>query len=67
MTAKGNITQYNSTPNRCCHTNTDIPNEAPNDNATVSTITKAATKLLVMNNMISKMRLSDAMPAMIKS
>jgi hypothetical protein len=42
MTAKGNITQYNSTPWRCCQTNADIPNEAPNDNATVPTMTGAA-------------------------
>ena len=61
MTAKGNITQYKSTPMRCCQTNTDRPNEAPNDNATVPTMTSAATRLRVMNIMISRMRLSEAM------
>jgi hypothetical protein len=50
MTANGNVTQYNSTPSRCCQTNTDSPNEAPNDNATVPTMTSAATRLRVMNN-----------------
>src|SRR5215207_8218502 len=54
MTAKSNITQYKSMPSRCCHTNTDRPNEAPNDNATVPTMTSAATRLRVMNNMIRK-------------
>ncbi len=54
-------------PNRCCHTNTDRPIDAPNDNATVPTMTSAATMLRVMNIMISRIRLSDAMPAMIRS
>ena len=67
MTANGNITQYKSMPRRCCQTNTDRPNEAPNDNATVPTMTSAATRLRVMNIMISKIRLSDAMAAMIRS
>ncbi len=31
--AKGNITQYKSTPERCCQTNTDTPNEAPTQSA----------------------------------
>jgi hypothetical protein len=67
MTAKGNITQYKSMPRMCCQTNTDSPNDAPKDNATVPTMTSAATMLRVMNIMISRMRLSEAMPAMIKS
>lgn len=29
MTAKGDITQCNSTPIMCYQTNTDMPNEAP--------------------------------------
>ena len=54
-------------PSRYCHTNTDRPNEAPNDSATVPTMTSAATMLRVMNIMISRIRLSEAMPAMIRS
>ena len=54
-------------PKMYCHTNTDSPNEAPNDSATVPTMTSAATRLRVMNIMISRIRLSAAMPAMIRS
>ena len=67
MTASGRITQYSWMPKMYCHTSTDRPNEAPNDSATVPTMTSAATMLRVMNIMISRIRLSAAMAAMIRS
>ena len=50
-----------------CQTSTDRPNEAPNDSATVPTMTSAATRLRVMINMMSKIRLSAAIAAIIRS
>ena len=67
MTDNGRITQYSGMPNRYCHTRTDMPNEAPSDSATVPTMTSAATRLRVMNIIISRIRLSAAIPAMIRS
>ena len=49
-----------------CQTSTDSPNAAPNE-ATVPTITSAAMRLLVMINMMRKMRQSDAVTAINKS
>ena len=51
----------------CCHTSTDSPNDAPSDSATVPTMTRAATRLRVTNTMMSRIRLSAAMPAIIRS
>ena len=59
--------QCNLTPIRYCQSSTDIPNEAPNDNATVPTITNAATRLRVMSSMMMKIMHSDEMPAIMKS
>ncbi|SHX70695.1 Uncharacterised protein [Mycobacteroides abscessus subsp. abscessus] len=50
-----------------CQIRTDRPNAAPNERATVPTITSAATKLRVMINMIPKIRHSAATPAIKRS
>ncbi|CDO08305.1 hypothetical protein BN977_03124 [Mycolicibacterium cosmeticum] len=52
---------------RCCHSNTEIPNDAPSDTTTVPTITAAATTARVMISMMMKIRHSEAMPAMMRS
>ncbi|CFE90798.1 Uncharacterised protein [Mycobacterium tuberculosis] len=67
MTASASTIQYNWIPRRCCHTSTDRPKEAPNDSATVPTITSAATRLRVMIIMMSKIKLSAAIPAIRRS
>ena len=67
MTARARTTQYNSMPSRYCHTSTESPNEAPNDSATVPTITIAATRLRVISIMINKIRLSEAMATISRS
>ena len=54
-------------PKMYCHTSTDNPNDAPSDSATVPTMTSAATRLRVMKTMISRMRLSAASAAIIRS
>ena len=50
-----------------CHSSTDSPNEAPSESATVPTMTSAATRLRVTNTMISRMRLSAEIAAIIRS
>ena len=60
-------TQYNWMPKMYCHTNTDNPKDAPKDSTTVPTMTSAATRLLVMKIMISRIRLSADSPAIIRS
>ena len=67
MTAKASTTQYNSMPSMYCHSSTESPNEAPNDTATVPTITIAATRLRVMIIMINKIRLSEAIATISRS
>nr|CRL53777.1 hypothetical protein CPGR_01057 [Mycolicibacterium fortuitum subsp. fortuitum DSM 46621 = ATCC 6841 = JCM 6387] len=54
-------------PRMSCHSSTDKPQAVPRDAATVPTITKAATTLRVMINMIEKIRIIDAMIAIIRS
>ncbi|CPT21209.1 Uncharacterised protein [Mycobacteroides abscessus subsp. abscessus] len=46
---------------------TDRPNEAPNESATVPTMTSEATKLRVINSMIRKIKHNAEMPAIIRS
>ena len=48
ITDIGSTIQNNFMPNRYCQSSTDTPNDAPNESATVPTITSAATKLRVM-------------------
>ncbi len=67
MTANASTTQYSWMPRMYCQTRTDSPNEAPNESATVPTITSAATRPRVMSIMINKIRLSAASPAIIRS
>ena len=67
MTASANTIQYRSMPSSFSHTRTDRPNEAPSDSATVPTMTRAATRLRVMNIMMSRIRLSAAIPAISRS
>ncbi len=50
-----------------CQISTESPKEAPNDSATVPTMTNAATRLRVMIIMMSKIRLSAAIPAIMRS
>ena len=59
--------QYSSMPKMYCHTRTDSPKDAPNDSTTVPTMTNAATRLRVMKIMISRIRLSAAIAAIIRS
>ena len=65
--ASANTIQNRWIPKMSCQINTDSPNEAPNDSATVPTMTNAATMLRVMNIMTSRIRLSAAIPAIIRS
>ena len=67
MTASASTIQYSWIPRMYCHTRTDSPNDAPSDSATVPTMTSAATRLRVMNTMMSRMRLSAASAAIIRS
>ncbi|CQA05032.1 Uncharacterised protein [Mycobacteroides abscessus] len=50
-----------------CHNNTDRPHAVPRDAATVPTMTRAATTERVISTMIAKIRIIDAMTAIIKS
>ncbi|SKW69614.1 Uncharacterised protein [Mycobacteroides abscessus subsp. abscessus] len=67
MTDIASTTQLICMPQMCCHTRTDRPNDAPSESATVPTMTKAATRLRVINNMMMKMRHSAATPAIRRS
>ena len=67
MTASGTMTQYSWMPKMYCHTRIDRPNDAPSDSATVPTMTSAATRLLVMKTMISRIRLIPDSAAIIRS
>ena len=60
MMASANTIQYNWIPKMSSQISTESPKEAPNDSATVPTITSAATKLRVMISMMSRIRLSAA-------
>ncbi len=59
--------QCSGTPIMYCHINTDSPNDAPNESATVPTMTNAATRLLVTIGMMTKKMHSEEMPAIKKS
>ncbi len=63
MTASASTIQYNRIPTMSCQISTESPKDAPNDSATVPTMTNAATTLRVMNIMISKIGVSAAIPA----
>ena len=65
--ANANTIQYNSMPRMSCQISTESPNEAPNDSATVPTMTNAATMLRVMNTITSRISPSAAIPAIIRS
>ncbi|SHV57891.1 Uncharacterised protein [Mycobacteroides abscessus subsp. abscessus] len=67
MTVNGSTNQCNCKPRMCSHSSTDRPNDAPSDIAMVPTIVNAATMLRVMTSMITKIRHSDAMTAIIRS
>ena len=67
MIASASTIQYNSMPSRCCQISTESPKDAPSDSTTVPTITRAATRLRVMNIMISRIRLTAAITTIIRS
>ncbi|SHV41916.1 Uncharacterised protein [Mycobacteroides abscessus subsp. abscessus] len=67
ITDIANTSQCSSIPRMFCQIRTDRPNAAPNERATVPTITSAATKLRVMINMIPKIRHSAAVAAINRS
>ena len=67
MTDIASTIQCSGWPRMCCQISTDSPNEVPSDNATVPTMTAAATTLRVRISMMMKIRHSEANPAISRS
>ena len=67
ITDIGSTIQCNLMPRIYCQISTDSPNDAPNESATVPTMTSAATKLRVMMSMMMRIRQSAPTPAIKRS
>ena len=50
-----------------CHISTDSPNDVPSESSTVPTMTAAAITARVINNMMMKIKQSEAIPAISRS
>ena len=67
MTDIASTIQCNLMPRTYCQISTEKPKDAPNESATVPTITRAAIKLRVMISMMMKIRQSAEIPAIRRS
>ncbi|SKX45591.1 Uncharacterised protein [Mycobacteroides abscessus subsp. massiliense] len=63
----GRFNQLSGMPRKCCQTNTDRPNAPEYENATVPTMTSAATTLLVISSITRKIRANAAIAAIRRS
>jgi len=67
MTDIASTIQCSWIPRKYCQTSTESPKDAPNETATVPTMTRAAIRLRVMISMMMKIRHSDPIPAIHRS